>query len=141
MTVPSSKLRHIRPKFGRQLTQMFSVEGLPLEGRAKDHGAACPRRPRRPGGRRERQHIARGGGPLGKAEDQSHAKQLAYAPGVEMPREIEAEGQAVPVACGSGITSAGYVERLAGLLRTTGTPASMAFTQPRLSTCGGSSAS
>ena len=33
-----------------------------------------------------------------KTEDQPHA--LAYAPGVEMPRQIEAEREAVPIAGG-----------------------------------------
>jgi hypothetical protein len=35
-----------------------------------------------------------------KAKDQPHA--LGYAPGVEMPRQIEAEREAVPVASGQG---------------------------------------
>ena len=37
-----------------------------------------------------------GGGPPANAEDQPHA--LAYAPGVEMPRQIEAERDTVPSA-------------------------------------------
>jgi hypothetical protein len=36
-----------------------------------------------------------------KSEDQPHA-QLAYAPGIEMPRQIEAEREGVPIASGSG---------------------------------------
>jgi hypothetical protein len=36
-----------------------------------------------------------------KTEVQPHA--LAYAPGVEMPRQIEAEREAVPIAGGAGI--------------------------------------
>jgi hypothetical protein len=37
---------------------------------------------------------ASGGGAIGKTKDQTHA--LGYAPGVEMPRQIEAEREAVP---------------------------------------------
>ncbi len=37
-----------------------------------------------------------GGGARGKVEDQPHA--LGYAPGITMPREIEAEREAVPIA-------------------------------------------
>jgi hypothetical protein len=36
-----------------------------------------------------------------KSEDQPHA--LAYAPGVEMPRQVEAEREAVPLASGEGL--------------------------------------
>ena len=43
---------------------------------------------------------AEGVGARKKAEDQSHA-QLAYAPGVEVPRQIEAERETVPIARGS----------------------------------------
>jgi hypothetical protein len=45
---------------------------------------------------------AEGVGVRKKSEDQPHA-QLAYAPGVEMSRQIEAEREAVPVAGGSGL--------------------------------------
>jgi hypothetical protein len=44
---------------------------------------------------------AQGGGMRGKDGEQPHA--LAYAPGVEMPRQIEAEREAVPIAGGAGI--------------------------------------
>jgi len=37
-----------------------------------------------------------------KSGEQPHAA-LAYAPGVEVPRQIEAEREAVPVAGGAGI--------------------------------------
>lgn len=43
-----------------------------------------------------------GGGDRTKSEDQPHAKEIAYAPGVEMPRPIEAEWSAMPIAGGSG---------------------------------------
>ena len=43
-----------------------------------------------------------GAGPRKKSEDQPHA-QLAYAPGVAMPRQIEAERAAVPSAGGTGV--------------------------------------
>jgi hypothetical protein len=43
---------------------------------------------------------APGGGAIGKTKDQPHA--LGYAPGVEMPRQIEAERAAVPIAGRSG---------------------------------------
>ncbi|HEY5306076.1 MAG TPA: hypothetical protein VIJ52_05335 [Pseudolabrys sp.] len=42
------------------------------------------------------------GGAGEKAKDQSHAKQIAYEPGVAMPRTIEAERATVPSASGSG---------------------------------------
>ena len=42
-----------------------------------------------------------GGGAQNKTGGQPHA--LGYAPGFEMPREIEAERDAVPVASGSGV--------------------------------------
>jgi hypothetical protein len=45
---------------------------------------------------------APGGGVEEKTGDQSHAKQIAYAPGIEMPREIEAERPAMPIASGTG---------------------------------------
>ena len=44
---------------------------------------------------------AEGVGARKKSEDQPHA--LAYAPGVEMPRQIEAERETVPIAGGSGL--------------------------------------
>jgi hypothetical protein len=44
---------------------------------------------------------ASGGGVIGKAKEQSHA--LGYAPGVEMPRQIEAERATVPSAGGEGV--------------------------------------
>lgn len=44
---------------------------------------------------------APGGGVIGKTKEQPHA--LGYAPGVEMPRQIEAEREAVPVASGQGL--------------------------------------
>ena len=37
-----------------------------------------------------------GGGVTPKSEDQSHAKQIAHAPGTEMPCEIEADRESVP---------------------------------------------
>jgi len=43
-----------------------------------------------------------GGGVTPNSEDQSHAKQITHAPGTEMPRQVEAERQAVPVASGEG---------------------------------------
>jgi hypothetical protein len=60
------------------------------------------------------QHVAEGGqaivgnvstpaqgvGARKKTEDQPHA--LAYAPGVEMPRQVEAERATVPIASGAG---------------------------------------
>jgi hypothetical protein len=42
-----------------------------------------------------------GVGATKKVGEQPHA--LAYAPGVEMPRQIEAEREAVPIAGGAGI--------------------------------------
>lgn len=42
-----------------------------------------------------------GGGMRGKVGEQPHA--LAYAPGVEMPRQIEAERATVPSPGGSGV--------------------------------------
>jgi hypothetical protein len=48
---------------------------------------------------------AEGVGPRKKSEIQPHA--LAYAPGVEMPRQIEAERATVPVAGDSGMHGAG----------------------------------
>jgi hypothetical protein len=45
---------------------------------------------------------AEGGGMRGKNGEQPHAA-LAYAPGVAMPREIEAERATVPSSGGSGI--------------------------------------
>jgi len=44
--------------------------------------------------------TAPGGGAIEKSEDQPHA--LGYAPGIEMPRQIEEEREAVPRASGSG---------------------------------------
>jgi hypothetical protein len=44
---------------------------------------------------------AEGVGARKKSEDQPHA--LAYAPGVEMPRQVEAERETVPSAGGSGV--------------------------------------
>jgi hypothetical protein len=44
---------------------------------------------------------AEGVGARKKSEGQPHA-QLAYAPGVEMPRQIEAEREALPIAGGAG---------------------------------------
>src|ERR1700748_531534 len=44
---------------------------------------------------------AEGVGARKKSEDQPHA--LAYAPGVEMPRQVEAERATVPSAGGSGV--------------------------------------
>ncbi len=44
---------------------------------------------------------APGVGALKKAKEQPHA--LAYAPGVAMPRQIEAEREAVPIASGAGL--------------------------------------
>lgn len=41
-------------------------------------------------------NVSQGGGVAPKNEDQSHAKQISHAPGTQMPREIEAERQAVP---------------------------------------------
>jgi hypothetical protein len=38
-----------------------------------------------------------------KTGDQSHAKQIAYAPGVEMPRQIETERETVPIASSAGL--------------------------------------
>jgi hypothetical protein len=38
-----------------------------------------------------------------KTGDQSHAKQIAYAPGVAMQRQIEENREAVPVAAGAGL--------------------------------------
>jgi len=77
-------------------------------------------------------HVAEGGqaivgnvntpgvGARKKSEDQPHA--LAYAPGVEMPRQVEAERATVPRASGSGsLRSAGCMGPLAGLPRATGT--------------------
>lgn len=43
-----------------------------------------------------------GGGAGEKAKDQPHAKQIAHAPGIAMPRTIEAERATVPIASGSG---------------------------------------
>jgi hypothetical protein len=43
---------------------------------------------------------AQGVGARKKTEDQPHA--LAYAPGVEMPRQVEAERATVPIASGAG---------------------------------------
>ena len=43
---------------------------------------------------------AQGGGMRGKDGEQPHA--LAYAPGIEMPRQIEAERVTVPSAGGAG---------------------------------------
>jgi hypothetical protein len=43
-----------------------------------------------------------GVGAAGKSDDQSHAKQIAHAPQPEMPCDIEAERQALPVASGKG---------------------------------------
>jgi hypothetical protein len=45
---------------------------------------------------------AEGVGARKKTGEQPHA-QLAYAPGVEMPRQIEAEREAVPIAGGAGM--------------------------------------
>ena len=45
---------------------------------------------------------AEGVGARKKSEDQSHA--LGYAPGVEMPRQIEAERATVPSAGGAGVS-------------------------------------
>ena len=42
----------------------------------------------------------RGEGASEKMKEQPHA--LAYAPGVEMPRQIEAERETLPVAGGTG---------------------------------------
>jgi hypothetical protein len=47
--------------------------------------------------------LSPGRGAPPKSEDQPLAKQITHAPGVEMPREIEAERARVPVARGSGI--------------------------------------
>jgi hypothetical protein len=44
---------------------------------------------------------AEGVGARKKSEDQSHA-QLTYAPGIEMPRQIETERATVPIARGAG---------------------------------------
>ncbi len=44
----------------------------------------------------------KGSGARGKVEDQPHAKQIAHAPDVEMPRQIEAERSPMPSAGGSG---------------------------------------
>jgi hypothetical protein len=64
---------------------------------------------------------AEGVGARKKTEDQPHA--LGYAPGVEMPRKIEAERATVPRAGSSGaIASAGCMVPPAGLPRATGTP-------------------
>src|SRR5947199_3678318 len=65
---------------------------------------------------------AEGVGALKKTEGQPHAKQLAFAPGVEMPRQVEAERPTVPSAGCSGLGSAGCMEPAAGLLRATRTP-------------------
>ena len=43
-----------------------------------------------------------GGGARGKSEDQPHAKQIAHAPGVQVPLTIQAERATVPSASGSG---------------------------------------
>jgi hypothetical protein len=45
---------------------------------------------------------AEGGGARKKSKDQPHA-QLTYAPGIEMPRQIEAEREALPSPDGSGV--------------------------------------
>jgi len=64
---------------------------------------------------------AEGVGVRKKPEVQPHA--LAYAPGVEMPRQIEAERATVPRAGGpGGIASAGCTGPAAARLRATGTP-------------------
>jgi hypothetical protein len=44
---------------------------------------------------------ARGGGAIGKTKEQPHA--LGYAPGVEMPRQVEKERVTVPSSGGSGV--------------------------------------
>lgn len=44
-----------------------------------------------------------GGGSAPKSEGQPHAKSLAHAPQPEMPGDIEAEREAVPVAGGKGL--------------------------------------
>ena len=67
-----------------------------------------------------------------KSEDQPHA--LAYAPGVEMPRQIEAERVPVPSAGGAGaIASVGCTGPPAGLLGAIGTPSSTENLPPRRS--------
>ena len=43
---------------------------------------------------------AQGGGAIGKTKEQPHA--IGYAPGIEMPRQIEAERATVPSASGEG---------------------------------------
>ena len=64
---------------------------------------------------------AEGVGARKKVEEQPHA--LAYAPGVEMPCDIEAEREAVPIASRSGgIASAGCTGPAVALRRATGTP-------------------
>ena len=67
-----------------------------------------------------------------KPEVQPHA--LAYAPGVEMPRQIGAERATVPPRqpCGSKVCP-GCMGPLAGLPRATATPGSTALTRPRRS--------
>jgi hypothetical protein len=61
-----------------------------------------------------------------KSEDQPHA--LAYAPGVEMLRQIEAERATVPRAGGSGCTGP-----VVGLLEAIGTPSSTGNSRRRRS--------
>ena len=64
---------------------------------------------------------AEGMGARKKPEVQPHA--LAYAPGIEMPREVEKEREKVPVAGGAGIlASAECTGPAAALLKETGTP-------------------
>ena len=64
---------------------------------------------------------APGGGASEKMKEQPHA--LGYAPGVEMPRQVEAERVPVPSAGGAGVlASAGCTGPPAALLRATGMP-------------------